>query len=108
MIDRISGRDSFRRFDGAPRSRSGPLTVVAADPIGARPALAFAVSRRVGNAVVRNRVRRRVREAARELARQGQLEPRAYLVVAHPSAARAGYGELSSALRRAVAKLRER
>jgi ribonuclease P protein component len=42
--------------------------------------LAFAVPRRVGNAVVRNRVRRRLRASFRELVRAGQAPAGAYLV----------------------------
>lgn len=99
MIDRLSGRDSFRRFDDARRYRSGPLTVLVADPPGDQPAVAFAVPRRVGGAVVRNRVRRRLREAARDLDHGGGLPARAYLVVVHPPAVDASYQQLQRALR---------
>lgn len=99
MIDRLSGRDSFRRFDGARRYRTGPLTVLVAEPPGEHPVLAFAVPRRVGGAVVRNRVRRRLREAARQLDAEGELPTRAYLVVVHPPAAGSSYQQLLAALR---------
>ena len=46
----------------------------------ARPQVAFAISRRVGNAVVRNRCRRRVRPLLADHARAGRLRPGAYLV----------------------------
>lgn len=65
------------------------------------------VSRKVGNAVVRNRVRRRLREALRELLR-GQ-RPREggpagvdLLVLARPQAAHADYGQLRAALEKAL------
>ncbi|TME44124.1 MAG: ribonuclease P protein component [Chloroflexi bacterium] len=55
------------------------------------------VSRRVGNAVVRNRVRRRLREALR--ARFSHLSPGSdVLVVARPASAQATWAELNAAL----------
>jgi ribonuclease P protein component len=55
------------------------------------------VSRRVGNAVVRNRVRRRLREALR--ARYERLPaPRDIVVVARPASAAASWTELNAAL----------
>ncbi len=65
------------------------------------------VSRKVGNAVVRNRVRRRLREALREIVRS--RGPRSggpagvdLIVVARPEAAGADYGQLRDALRKAL------
>lgn len=53
----------------------------------------FVTSKRVGNAVARNRVRRRLREIVRR--GQAQLRPGLWLVlVARPAAARASYDEL--------------
>lgn len=46
----------------------------------ARPQVAFAISRKVGNAVVRNRCRRRVRPLLAARAKEGRLRPGAYLV----------------------------
>ena len=65
------------------------------------------VSRKVGNAVVRNRVRRRLREALRGFvmerpAREGAPAGADLLIVARPEAARADYHELRSALLRAL------
>lgn len=107
MIDRISGRESFRRFHGARRFRTGLFTLVVADPPpGTRhAAVAFAVPRRVGGAVVRNRIRRRLREGARDLERRGALPVRWYLVVVHPPAAAAATADLWSELARATARV---
>lgn len=53
----------------------------------------FVTSRRVGNAVVRNRVRRRLREIFRR--HQDRLLPSHYLVtVANPAGAKATFAEL--------------
>jgi ribonuclease P protein component len=61
------------------------------------PRVAYAVSRRVGNAVVRNRVRRRLRAAALESVEL--LQPGwGYLVGARPEAAGASYAQLTADL----------
>jgi ribonuclease P protein component len=68
------------------------------------------VSRKVGNAVVRNRVRRRLREALRSLL-DSDFPPAALyrgvasfdlLVIARPEASEASYAQLHSSLRRAM------
>lgn len=62
------------------------------------PRVAYAVSRAVGPAVVRNRVRRRLRAAVRELA----PAPGDYLVSASPSAAGASFSQLRGHLAAAL------
>jgi ribonuclease P protein component len=65
------------------RRRSGPITVVSmADPSGTPPRVAYAISKRVGSAVVRNRVRRRVQA----LVMERPPPSGAYLVVLGPGA----------------------
>ena len=49
----------------------------------ARPELAFAIPRKVGNAVIRNRCRRRLRPLFVEHHRAGRLRPGAYLLQVH-------------------------
>ena len=70
------------------------------------PRVAFAVGRRCGGAVVRNRVRRRLRAAVRES--RELLEPgHAYLFAAAPHAAVATYGEIRDAVRGTLEELGE-
>jgi len=57
----------------------------------AQPRVAYAVGKRVGKAVVRNRLRRRLRAA---VAGVTGLEPGAYLVVAGPGASGLSYEDL--------------
>jgi ribonuclease P protein component len=65
------------------------------------PRVAYAVSRRVGNAVVRNRVRRRLRAAVQESSEL--LQPGCgYLVGARPEAADATYAQLRADLTTAL------
>jgi ribonuclease P protein component len=65
------------------------------------PAVAYAVGRRTGNAVARNRLRRRLRAAIRE--RAELLAPdTAYLVGADSSALTMSFAALSDAIARAL------
>jgi ribonuclease P protein component len=73
-------------------------------PSPERVRVAYAIGRRVGPAVVRNRVRRRLREAVRALDRTGEgLPAGAYLVSVRPGAAGAGYAQLRDDLAAACA-----
>ncbi len=75
------------------RVRRGQVTLTYADVGPCRaPRVAYAVGRRTGGAVQRNRVRRRLRAIVRELA--DQLPPGAYLVAAAPGAAALSFWEL--------------
>ena len=57
--------------------------------------VAYAIGRRVGPAVVRNRLRRQLRAAVREIDRStGGLAPGAYLVSLRPEAVGRSYDEL--------------
>jgi ribonuclease P protein component len=65
--------------------------------------VAFAIGRRTGGAVTRNRIRRRIRAALREMRRDGLLPAGDVLVSASSSAARIPWSELVSDLSKAVA-----
>jgi ribonuclease P protein component len=104
LIGRVGDRATFDalRRDGR-RARRGPMTVVYL-PGGNDVRVAYAIGRKVGPAVVRNRVRRRLREAVRELDRTtGGLACGAYLVTVRPEAAECTYRELRDDLGRACA-----
>ena len=83
---RLSGREAFARvFEGKVRRSRGPLTVYGLPNDAGWPRLGLSVSRRVGNAVQRNRIKRLLREAFRLV--QHEL-PRAYdlVIVVRPHA----------------------
>jgi ribonuclease P protein component len=64
--------------------------------------VAFAIGRRTGTAVVRNRIRRRLRAALDELARTGDVPAGAALVMAGPGVATAPFGSVRRDLARAL------
>jgi ribonuclease P protein component len=91
---RISDRATFQALRRSSRRvRRGPITIsfVEGEP-GSTPRVAYAIGRRVGGAVHRNRLRRRLRAIAFELG--PDLQPGAYLIAAAPAATGLSYGEL--------------
>lgn len=77
------------------------LTVWAAPGPGEAVRVGFAVSRRVGGAVVRNRVRRRLREALRQEL-QGVRPGTDVVLAARRECADAGFDQIRQALRTAL------
>ena len=97
LILRVRDRATFALLARARVSRCDPVWVRRVAVGGAGPQVAYAVGRRVGNAVTRNRVRRRLRTAL--LAdRAAVRSDSAYLVGATPAAAAASFAELRDAL----------
>ena len=107
LIWRIRDRRTFLELRRSGRRvRAGGLSLTfLADPPERHdpPRVAYAISRRVGNAVVRNRVRRRMRALMPGLL--GSAPGGAYLVVVQPSAAASSSEQLRGDLNRALAKL---
>jgi ribonuclease P protein component len=101
-IGRIRTRSTFTtlRQDGR-RARSGALRVTHVPDLSGEARVAYAISRAVGSAVVRNRVRRRLRAACVELA----PPPGAYLISVSTAAATCSYAELRDDLAAALADL---
>lgn len=99
-IGRVRTRASFAALAATGRrARRGVvrITAVVGDPDDL-PCLAFAVSKAVGPAVVRNRIRRRLRAAAAELGPVAGT----YLVAVDPSGARLPYRQLRDDLAAAL------
>jgi ribonuclease P protein component len=97
LILSVRDRGTFALLARARVCRRDPVWVRRVAVAGSGPQVAYAVSRRVGNAVTRNRVRRRLRTAL--LADRAVVRPdSAYLVGTTPAAAAASFAELRDAL----------
>ena len=91
--------------------RRGAVTVTfLADETEIPPRVGFAVGRRVGPAVTRNRVRRRLRAIMQDVDPESEadLAPGAYLVGAGPAAATQSYRELRGQVAECLAALKGR
>ena len=98
LIWRIRDRATFDALAAGRRRRRGPIsmTFLPGDP-SLPPRVAYAVAKRVGPAVVRNRVRRRMRAATR--AHRAALAPGGvYLFGAAPTAGAVPFAEIDAAM----------
>ncbi|MGH9269084.1 MAG: ribonuclease P protein component [Acidimicrobiales bacterium] len=85
------GRAVFGALRRSRRFRGGPVTLTwVPSPAGSPVRVAYAVGRRVGGAVVRNRLRRRLRAVAAEI----NLAPGVYLIGADVEAVECSFSEL--------------
>jgi ribonuclease P protein component len=104
LIHTVRNRATFAALARAPMIRRGVIGLRAVAVPGGHTEIAFSVSRRVGNAVVRNRVRRRLRELVR--ARMDRLTPgHAYLISVAPAGSGTSFQDLSAQLDAALAGL---
>jgi ribonuclease P protein component len=101
---RITDRATFEslRRSGR-RARCGPVSVVYLRGQG-RPRVGYAVSRRVGTAVERNRLKRRLRAVVGSIEKTGDLPDGSYLVNPGPAASQLDHPELLASVREAVRK----
>ncbi len=89
--------------------RSGPLALRhVAPPPGREPSppqVAYAIGRKVGPAVVRNRIRRRLRHLVAEAARHGHIPQGLSLFIVQPDAADLSQAALGAHVRTLLASL---
>ncbi len=67
----------------------------------------YTVTKKVGNAVIRNRVKRRFRELARELLPEAGVAGADHVIIGRNSAVERDFGKLRSDLAKALAKVAE-
>ena len=106
VIERLRTRAQFLAVQSGARVARPTLLVEAkrraeTGPIG----LGLTASRKIGNAVVRNRARRRLREAARQLLPRHGLPGVDYVLVARQAAPDAPWGALLDDLQNALIRL---
>lgn len=95
---RLVTREAFVRVQGQGRRfRGAHLCMLVQRTPTCQTAVGFTVSKRVGNAVVRNSVRRRLKEIVR-LDRDQVLPESEIVIIAFPSAAGADYADLRAEL----------
>lgn len=103
LIGRIRTRAEFERLrrDGR-RVRIEPFWCShLSDPTSNPPRVAFAISRAVGNAVIRNRLRRRLRAIMMDL----DIPPGLYLIGCRPTASELSFDQIVSTLGQLPAKV---
>jgi ribonuclease P protein component len=101
-VGKVRSRRSFEELrHGGARGRSGPLAVsFLKQPSWSGVQVAYAVNRRVGSAVVRNRLKRRLRAIVTE--RATSLPAGTYVVRAGPGGPALGFDELRVAMNQAL------
>ncbi len=105
-LPRLKRRAEFLRVAAANRKWATPGLVLQAveRTAGAEPRVGFTVSRKVGNAVRRNRARRRLRAAADRLMPACAAAGRDYVIIGRPATLERPFealvGDLEQALRR--------
>ncbi|MEM6763093.1 MAG: ribonuclease P protein component [Pseudomonadota bacterium] len=101
-MERLKRRRDFVRAAKGVRCGTKAFTLQAIQKDGDGARVGFTVTKRVGNAVVRNRIKRRLR-ALCEQERSGFLPATDYVFVARRAALHAPSDELAGALRSALA-----
>jgi ribonuclease P protein component len=104
--DRLRQRVDYLACYQRGRAVTGPLSTlhVLANPLG-HPRLGITATRKVGNAVVRNRLRRRCREVYRRWQRRAELPALDIVVNFRPRAASADFDETRCQLERQLETL---
>jgi ribonuclease P protein component len=105
LISGVVRRASLERLRRGVVVRAGPLSVRYAPGEGPAAEVAYAIRRRAGSAVARNRCRRRLRAWVHQADRAGSLPPGVYLIGVRDEAVGATYRELESWMRQAIEAL---
>ena len=71
------------------------FVILAKDTSRSYPRLGIVVSKRLGNAIVRNRIKRSFREVFRQLPYQDKMSQRDFVIIARRPASRVSYEELA-------------
>lgn len=110
-LERLRRRAEYLRVQGAERRSAQPgllLQAALAPESSSRAAIrvGFTASRKVGNAVLRNRARRRLKALAREIMPQHAAAGHEYVLVARKATPERGFAELRRDLEAALRRLK--
>jgi len=104
--ERLRKRTDFLAAAAGVRARSDAFTVQTRRRDDQGPArVGFTASRKVGNAVERNRARRRLREIVRLSPPEAMSRGHDYVLVARRAALKAGFGRLAHDFEKALRRL---
>jgi ribonuclease P protein component len=105
-MERLKQRADFVAAAGALKVPSAGFVLQARDRSDQAPArIGFTVSRKVGNAVERNRVRRRLRELARLKSGDALRPGHDYVLVGRRAALSAAFSDLAADYDRAISRI---
>ncbi|MBI3434164.1 MAG: ribonuclease P protein component [Proteobacteria bacterium] len=108
-MQRLRRRADFLAASGGVKAHGAAIIVAALDHRSdLPPRVGFTVSKKVGNAVERNRVRRRLREIVRLAAADRFRKGLDYVIIARRAALAQTYGSLVSDVARAFDRVNER
>ena len=106
---RLTRRPEFQRAAKGRRAQLGALTLQGnrrPDPASEGPRVGLTVTKKVGNAVVRNRIRRRLREALRRVSRLEASPDHDYVLLARGAALTIDFKALVGEIERGFRQLR--
>lgn len=108
-LERLRRRAEYLRVQGAERRSAQPgllLQAALASESSAAIRVGFTASRKVGNAVLRNRARRRLKALAREIMPRHAVPGHDYVLVARKATPERGFAELRRDLETALRRLK--
>jgi len=101
----LTRRDYLAVAKGKRVGRPSFLIQALERPAGGPPRFGFTVTRKIGNAVVRNRVRRRLKEAVRLIGRSAAIPGTDYVLVGRAGALDRSFDRIIADLAGALAEL---